>query len=820
MASSYNNYSGTISELMRYTEAFVNGPLSAPHVSDMTDHYRVYVYTGDETGYSFGHWYYWNGNAWVSGGVYHAAPSEFEDRIDELVFDASNDIIKVSNTQPTEEANKLWIKPNDNKIEILTKEDLDYFRTLVDNEIQGFEDATDAEIETLRSQFTSEIARVENITSEEIDDLEDEVNDLKSALDELETRNIVVARQKPNNYIQKSRLIVGEYVDASGNPASASGWSRTDYVNISGNAYVTYSGSVGNTAFYGADKSYISTVSGGNKIVAVPSGAVYIRASVADANLNTAMINRGEIALPYDDGQLYIEEFAYEHIAISDRRNLFDKSIVKTGSYINYTNGAYGSGSGYNGSDFIPVISNEPYTISNLIGAAIGSLAYYDSSKTYISGLANSGVTGKVTITIPSTAKFMRITVTDSALGNTQVEHGTVQTAYTEYEVKELDNSYYPNRSGHDFVYTDKKPNNLVVKSELIPGYYVNASGVPTAASGWYLTPYIYIGDYSALTLTGQPGSFCFYDANKEFVSNGSSNKTNFAVPETAKYLRVSIIEANLNAVNVNVGAIALPYDDGHIVIDTDDIHKNIVVDKAGNGDYTSLTEAMYKNYNAGCIFSVRAGTYDLIEEFTAYFGNTVFDNPNFGNAGLPINNCEVIMDAAAIVKFEYTGSNQSVIDIFSPFKFEGAGGVLKGGQIICSNCRYAIHDDVYPFSEHSVSIIDGVYIYYRSSRSVAIGGGLGQSSDILVQNCYVDTGNTNQGYGVFYHNTQTGQGQSFIKICNNYFTSRIIIEPYGETTKKSKAIVSNNKCYSVEKIIGGEIDNITMIEFNNLTVA
>ena len=38
----------------------------------MTDKTRVYVYTGSESGMTAGNWYYWNGSAWISGGVYNA----------------------------------------------------------------------------------------------------------------------------------------------------------------------------------------------------------------------------------------------------------------------------------------------------------------------------------------------------------------------------------------------------------------------------------------------------------------------------------------------------------------------------------------------------------------------------------------------------------------------------------------------------------------------------------------------------------------------------------------------------------------------------
>ena len=47
-------------------------PLVANTASAMTDHDKVYVYTGSEQGYTSGHWYYWNGSAWSDGGTYNS----------------------------------------------------------------------------------------------------------------------------------------------------------------------------------------------------------------------------------------------------------------------------------------------------------------------------------------------------------------------------------------------------------------------------------------------------------------------------------------------------------------------------------------------------------------------------------------------------------------------------------------------------------------------------------------------------------------------------------------------------------------------------
>lgn len=52
--------------------AFYGSPLVATTAGAMTNTKRVYVYTGSETGYISGHWYYHNGSGWVNGGVYNS----------------------------------------------------------------------------------------------------------------------------------------------------------------------------------------------------------------------------------------------------------------------------------------------------------------------------------------------------------------------------------------------------------------------------------------------------------------------------------------------------------------------------------------------------------------------------------------------------------------------------------------------------------------------------------------------------------------------------------------------------------------------------
>ena len=59
----------------------VGSPLVASTVADMTDTSKVYVYTGSETGYTSGNWYYYDGSEWVSGGVYNSTAFETDETL-------------------------------------------------------------------------------------------------------------------------------------------------------------------------------------------------------------------------------------------------------------------------------------------------------------------------------------------------------------------------------------------------------------------------------------------------------------------------------------------------------------------------------------------------------------------------------------------------------------------------------------------------------------------------------------------------------------------------------------------------------------------
>lgn len=62
----------SIIDALNELHSAIGGPKVAATVAAMTDESAIYVYTGSESGYTAGNWYYYNGSAWTSGGVYNA----------------------------------------------------------------------------------------------------------------------------------------------------------------------------------------------------------------------------------------------------------------------------------------------------------------------------------------------------------------------------------------------------------------------------------------------------------------------------------------------------------------------------------------------------------------------------------------------------------------------------------------------------------------------------------------------------------------------------------------------------------------------------
>lgn len=112
-------------------------------------------------------------------------------------------------------------------------------------------------------------------------------------------------------------------------------------------------------------------------------------------------------------------------------KNLFDKSAVTTGYYVNNSTGNLIANTSYSASDYMPVIAGQNYTQSYS-----HQTAFYDANKVYISGVLALGTpTTPRTLLAPAGAAYVRMTVANTVLDTTQFEKGSESTSYQAYSL-------------------------------------------------------------------------------------------------------------------------------------------------------------------------------------------------------------------------------------------------------------------------------------------------------------------------------------------------------------------------------------------------
>lgn len=169
---------------------------------------------------------------------------------------------------------------------------------------------------------------------------------------------------------------------------------------------------------------------------------------------------------------------------------------------------------------------------------------------------------------------------------------------------------------------------------------------------------------------------------------------------------------------------------------------------KNGTGDFTTLKEALeYSLIHPFTTIYVENGTYDLIEEF----GNEYFANFAGGSrAGLKLDNyVHIIFSSNAKVICNYTGDNDKVKKDFSPFNTiaggqQEKGFILENLNLECSNVRYAMHDETSGQANPYRNVYKNCRMVIDNSGNTqgypqCIGGGLGSSAEIIIENCYFE---------------------------------------------------------------------------------
>lgn len=248
-----------------------------------------------------------------------------------------------------------------------------------------------------------------------------------------------------------------------------------------------------------------------------------------------------------------------------------------------------------------------------------------------------------------------------------------------------------------------------------------------------------------------------------------------------------------------------------------------IVVAPSG-GDYSSFTRAVYEHRSDSFAeFVVKPGTYDIVAEYVALFGQDVVDSLADATDlsgfqyGIRVNNKKITFESGSHIVCDWTGHTVNSTHRFCAFSV-GRNSELIGLDLDCTATFYAIHDD-YGLTDRYYENI------YRNCRIIGhgitnqnlIGGGCKPYSKHIIDGCYFDNG-TSEDACVRYHNTNLANAEPVLYVSNSYFAQALTFRYYGSQTTKMRAYVNNCKASYINKGAEGSatVDNVELYKWNN----
>lgn len=158
IVSALNEMNNVVDTSVAETSAMVSSPLQASTVADMEDTTKIYVYTGEETGYDTGHWYYYDGTEWVRGGPYQSAKYDYDD------LQNAPAIVVVDDDEPSDDRTNIWFDPTGEEVEVPTMEEFEEVRGLEDvideylvtKDVSAGTDVATSDLFTLLSDITAQ----------------------------------------------------------------------------------------------------------------------------------------------------------------------------------------------------------------------------------------------------------------------------------------------------------------------------------------------------------------------------------------------------------------------------------------------------------------------------------------------------------------------------------------------------------------------------------------------------------------------------------------------------------------------------------------
>ena len=497
---------------------------------------------------------------------------------------------------------------------------------------------------------------------------------------------------------------------------------------------------------------------------------------------------------------------------------------VTSGGYVSAGDGTVGATSdgnyGYTSLIDVSKLRGLLCSICSIYQNFIG-VAFYDASQQYVSGIngyaigSTSNDPKRINFTIPSNAYYARITAnpyisTDPGYYTIYCVHGldmlndNVEKALKFYD----DTAKNTTPTGHGYI--DIYTGNFVSNNSYISGQM-----------------YVLPGDsvqYFCGTTESVAG-IAFMSADGSYISGyaGTQAEQTIIVPDNA-----AIVKYCFRDVNIYYGYVK-------IISSFDNIGKQIyllktgetyaVVDQSGGGDYTSILAAL-KGTDPSVHIIIRKGTYNIITEYTDYYGQTFWQDyqgyigyDDLFLRGLWMETGRKIRGESGVV-IECVNPGGQAGQWFSVFANHG-GTLLENVTIRFGGIRYAIHDDFSPLNDtvewrNIRFICDG--------QSTAIGGGLGNDSTYIIDGCVFDTPeDTETNYDINYHgsNNALTTNKCAIRVTNCRGGRGCTFWSNGPSEAISECYVSNSRFKDIVCTTpSGNTENMRLTQWCNITEA
>lgn len=363
-------------------------------------------------------------------------------------------------------------------------------------------------------------------------------------------------------------------------------------------------------------------------------------------------------------------------------------------------------------------------------------------------------------------------------------------------------------------------------------GYYQSGTGtlIPGGTSWYYSPTFFPVTPGDVINYNNTRPIITTYDAEGNFVASEQGSWSGYTIPATAAYARFSIAASSETGMYIFKDGTSINERSSkpQLYIPRLAVKKPpIIVAMAGDGDYTSLTEALYDTADEHPDVVVRQGVYDIVAEYKALFGNNIFDTMTYQttgmknfNWGLYIDNRTVTFLAGARVECDMSDYTNDGNRRFSPFNL-GENAILDGLYCNAINPYYIIHDDFgldVPFTN---IIKNCVLITPEAAQGNVIGGGCRKLSVKIVDNCYLDNGN-NRPVTMRYHNSGTSGAQPMVIVKNTRANAKIRFNYYGTQTNKMTVLINNCQASAIEKGPEGSAttDNVDVFAWSNNTTS